>query len=268
MKKSVDILLPYWGDVELFKKAVESVLSQTNPGWKLFIFDDSYPSDEPAAYVSKLNDKRISYYRHSKNLGITKNFNYALSQATSEYCVMFGCDDIMLPNYVERSLSEIGECDFYQPGVEVIDINSEVYFPVVDRLKRLLRPKQGIHTGEQLAKSLARGNWLYFPSILWRTQSLQRYRFDEKYSVVEDVMVEMQMIMDGSLLKLDDAITFQYRRSSESVSSKEKQKNGVRFKEESEAYDKLSSDFSKLGWKKASLTAKLRIISRLHQLVS
>lgn len=268
MKSRVDILLPFWGDVELFKLAVDSVLKQSNPNWKLLVIDDCYPSNEPREYIDKLDDSRVSYYRHDINQGITKNFNYAISQATSEYCVVFGCDDVMLPNYIERALSEISTCDFYQPGVDVIDSNSRSYLPLVDRLKRILRPKQGVHSGESLAASLSRGNWLYFPSILWRTKSLQRYRFDEKYTVVEDVMVEMQMIMDGGTLMLDDQVTFQYRRSAQSVSSKEKGSNGVRFKEEASAYESLSRDFAKRGWRKASLTAKMRIISRIHQLIS
>lgn len=263
----IDILLPFWGDVELFKQAVESVRAQTSDKWQLIIFDDHYPSTEQERYVKSLNDSRISYYRHESNLGITKNFNFALENASSEYCVIFGCDDIMLPNYVERALSKIGTSDFYQPGVDVIDKNSKLYLPIVDRLKRVLRPKPGLHRGESLAVSLSRGNWLYFPSICWRTSSLQHYRFDETYTVVEDVVLEMQMILDGGSLMLDDTVSFQYRRFSDSVSSKEK-KGGIRFQEENEAYDMLARRFADFGWKKASRTAKMRIISRLHQFIS
>lgn len=262
----VDILLPYWGDVALFKDAVVSVLSQTNQNWRLMIFDDCYPSDEARQYIETLDDPRVAYTRHEKNIGITANFNYAATQATSEFCVIMGCDDIMLPGYIERVLSSTETWDMYQPGVEVIDATGKTHMPLADRVKRVLRMKQGPHSGEKLATSLSYGNWLYFPSLCWRTTSLQKYRFNETYVVVEDLLLELELIMDGGILYVDDTTTFQYRRFSESVSSKEK--GGKRFKEEAEAYTYLSERFSQIGWRKAARAAKLRPMSRLHELIS
>lgn len=263
----VDILLPFWGDVDLLKKAVESVLSQTVDDWRLLVFDDCYDSEEPAKYFANLNDKRITYRRHEKNLGITRNFNFALQEAKSKYCVMFGCDDVMLPNYLELALKHIGSCDFYQPGVEVINAHGDPYLPLADRVKRILRPrKSGIYSGEKLAASLCRGNWLYFPSLMWKTSTIQKYQFDTQYKILEDVVLQMEIIKNGGILFLDKNVTFQYRRFSESLSSKEK--SGVRFHEENSVYSKLALDFKNMGWAKASRAAKLHISSRLHQLVS
>jgi glycosyltransferase involved in cell wall biosynthesis len=260
----VDILLPYWGDFQLLKEAVESVVRQTEGSWRLLIFDDHYPSLEAKKYFEKIDDKRITYHRHKKNIGITKNFNYALNSATAEYCVILGCDDRMLSNYLEQALNNIGKADFYQPGVEIIDKNGKVYSPIADRVKKLLRPKRsGILRGENLARSLCRGNWLYFPSILWRTEEAKRYRFNTKYKIVEDLDLVLNIVINGGSLSLDKTKTFQYRRFDESLSSKEK--NGVRFNEEKDVYQHFANKFKKLGWNKAALEAKLHITSRIHQ---
>lgn len=265
----IDILLPYWGDFELLRKAVESVVAQTETNWQLLVFDDHYPSDEAKKYFKTINDRRITYFRHSKNLGITKNFNYALNASTAKYCVMLGCDDILLPNYIARALDQIGDADFYQPNVEVIDEDDKVYLPVVDKVKKLLRPnKPGLYSGEKLATSLCHGNWLYFPSIMWRAASIRQYGFDEKYKIVEDVALELNLIMYGGILFLDNEVTFQYRRSAKSLSSKETVKGGVRFTEENKVYDDFAKEFKEIGWRKASRAAKLRIISRIHQLMA
>lgn len=265
----VDVLLTYWGDVDLLKKAVESVLAQTEPDWHLYIFDDCYPSDEPAKYFAKLKDKRITYHRHKKNIGITKNFNYAVKAAKSKYCNLLGCDDIMLPNYLERALANIGDADMYQPYVDVIDANGSVYLPLGDRTKRLLQPKKsGMYAGEKLAASLCAGNWLYFPSILWRTKMIKKYEFDTTRRVVQDVIVELNIIKDGGKLYFDKNTTFQYRRFKTSVSSAEKSKGGVRFNEETEVYNYFAKEFEKMNWKKAARAAKLHITSRLHKLIS
>jgi hypothetical protein len=76
------------------------------------------------------------------------------------------------------------------------------------------------------------------------------------------------MIIDGAHLMVDDAKTFQYRRSAESLSSKEKAKDGVRFDEEDEVYDAFAKKFERLEWKNAARSARLHITSRLHKRLS
>lgn len=265
--KQIDILLPFWGDLGLAKKTVESVLGQSNPNWRLLIFDDCYPSEEPKKYFESIDDPRVSYYRHKKNLGITKNFNYAINHAEADYCMLVGCDDILLTNYVDQALQHIGNADFFQPGVEVIDTNGNVYLPLVDKIKRFLMPKKpGIYSGEKIATSLCHGNWLYFPSITWKTATIQKYGFDEKYQIAEDLLLELTIIAEGGSISLQKEPAFQYRRFDDSLSSKEKKKGGVRFAEEDEVYKKINKVFQQLGWRKASHAAKLRLTSRAHRL--
>lgn len=265
----IDILLPYWGDVALLKKAVASVLAQTESDWRLLVFDDCYPSDEPARYFAGLKDKRIVYYRHKKNIGITNNFNFALKSVQAKYCTMFGCDDMLLPTYIETALKHIGDADFYQPGVNVINGKDEVYLPLGDKIKRFIRPrKPGMYRGEKLAASLCHGHWLYFPSIVWRTTTIQKYGFDPRYKIAEDAVLILNILKDGGALYLDNSVTFQYRRFAASLSSREKSKGGVRFNEEDEVYDHFAGIFSKMGWKRAARAAKWRVTSRLHKAIS
>lgn len=265
----IDILLPYWGDFALLKKTVDSVISQTSPDWTLLILDDHYPSTEAMEYYQGIADDRITYYRHPENIGITNNFNYAVKEATAEFCVILGSDDRLLPNFVEAALKNIGDAAFYQPGVEVIDEDDNVYSPLVDRIKRVIRPRrQGIHKGQELAISLCHGNWLYFPSIVWNTNILKKYPFDARYKIAEDLKVELAIIRDGGSLYIDNEVTFQYRRFAESLSSKEKKKGGVRFNEEAEVHAYFADEFKKMGWKRAALAARVRITSRLHELTS
>jgi hypothetical protein len=269
MKNSVDIIVPYWGEFLLLKQTVDSVMAQTSKDWHLTILDDHYPDETAYNYYKKLNDKRITYIRHRKNIGITANFNYAIQHASAPYCMIVGCDDKLLPSYVDTMLKNIGEADFYQPRVQIIDDKSNIYLPLVDKVKRILQPKKsGILSGEKLATSLCHGNWLYFPSITWKTDTLKRYSFDTKYKILEDVIVELNMIIDGASLYFDTTETFQYRRFAESLSSKEKGKNGVRFKEEKEVYNDFANKFKSINWNKALFAAKTRITSRAHSLLS
>ena len=264
----VDILLPYWGKFELLKQTVESVLAQDCDDWRLTVVDDHYPSDEAQKYFDSLNHPRVKYIRHEKNIGITRNFNFCVRQATAEFCVLLGCDDKLLPNYVSTALKHINVADFYQPYVDVIDADSKNYLPLGDRVKRLLQPrKSGIYSGQKLAASLCHGNWLYFPSIMWRTTTLKKYPFNEAYAIVEDVDVELSMILDGAKLYFDRTTTFQYRRFAESLSSREKGKNGVRTKEEYAVYSLFSKKFAQKGWRRAARAARAHISSRIGRFI-
>jgi len=264
----VDILLPYWGDFKLLKLAVESVMAQTEPDWRLLVFDDCYPSDGPAKYFASLTDSRIVYKRHRKNIGVTANFNVAVNAAQAPYCVLMGCDDVMLPVYLETALAHIDDADFYQPGVAVIDETGKTYLPISDRIKHWLQPnKAGRYAGEKLAVSLCYGNWLYFPSIMWRSAIIKKYGFNADYSVAQDVFLELNIIKDGGKLFFDKTQTFKYRRFAHSVSSLEKS-TGKRFREENAVYSHFSHEFKIMGWRRAARASQIRLTSRLHQLIS
>ena len=266
-KKTIDILLPYWGDFALLKKAVDSVLAQTEKNWKLLIIDDHYPSDEAQKYYTKFHDDRITYYRNKKNLGLVENYNFALTQTSATHCLIMGCDDVMLPTYIETALKNIGDADYYQPGVQVIDETDKVYLPVADRLKKMIRPKKhGLHSGEVLAASLCHGNWTYFPSLMWKTSVLKKHKFDKDKPNTQDLVTQLDIICDGGSLFIDNTVTFQYRRSANSFSSKAK--SGTRFAEEDLTYRLLADRFNEMGWKKAARAAQAHITARVHKILS
>lgn len=264
-KARVDILLPYWGDFSLLKEAVDSVIAQTEQNWNLLIVDDCYPSDEARSNYSKHTDKRIHYIRHKKNIGLVKNYNYALSKAVSEHCVLLGCDDKLLPNYIEAALKRVGNADYYHPGVTVIDGHGLRILPAADRIKKFLRPKAGLHSGEHIVTSLCHGNWTYFPSIMWKVETLRRIGFDVNKPNTQDLLTQIEIFCSEGSMVLDDTVSFNYRRSASSFSSKAKA--GTRFNEESEVYQSLARRFSKLGWKRAAVAARLHLTVRLHRLM-
>lgn len=263
----IDILLPYWGDFKLLQKAVDSVLAQTEEDWRLLIIDDCYPSLEAQELYSNHPDPRIVYHRHSENFGLVKNYNFAIQQATAKHSVIMGCDDKMLPNYLEQAISAVGEADYYQPNVEVIDENDTIYLPMADRIKKILRPKrQGLHKGESIVTSLCHGNWTYFPSLLWKTSTLKKYMFDENHPNTQDLLIQFDILANGGSIYIDNATTFQYRRSAQSFSSRAK--SGTRFQEEKKMYSDSAERFDKMKWKHAARAARAHITVRIHRIVS
>ena len=266
---ALDIALPFYGDVEFMKQTVHSILNQTDPNWRLVVVDDGYPDDSIPGWFESLGDSRIEYQRNVNNLGANGNFQKCLALLNSEYCLVMGADDLLEENYVERIHSAILQnpgIAMVHPGVKVIDENNFEISTRSDQAKNNIRDSHGdsrILKGESLAKSLMKGNWMYFPSIVWKTKTIQEIGFRPDFHVCQDLGLAMDLIMQGGEMALIDDSIFRYRRHQESDSSV-KAVSGERFKDEKDFFKAMEKDLSKLGWKSASRAAKLHATSRLH----
>jgi glycosyltransferase involved in cell wall biosynthesis len=266
---TVDVLFPYYGDVALMKEAVRSVLRQSYGDFRLIVVDDGYPDDSIPGWFDSLGDSRISYERNETNLGANANYMKCLGKATNELLVVMGADDVMLPNHLEWLVDRaqrFPEADVFQPGVFVIDQNGAPSNTLVERAKDHYRPKgtgPRLLSGETLAVTLVRGDWLYFPSLGWRTETIQRFGFRPEYNVVQDLALVLDILMKGGHLLLDDNATFLYRRHSGSDSSR-RALEGTRFAEERAFFRVIAAEMSALKWSRAARAAKARVSSRLH----
>jgi glycosyltransferase involved in cell wall biosynthesis len=268
---TVDVLFPYYGDVAMMKQAVESVLGQTSPDWTLTVIDDGYPDESVPGYFGVLaaQDARITYLRNEQNLGANGNYRKALTFVRSELAVVMGADDVMLSNYIETVVAahrQFPSAQIIQPGVEVIDEHNQPSMGLIDKMKRVYAPRvhgRRLLSGEPLAISLMRGNWLYFPSICWRSDTLVATNFREGLNVVQDLALALDLIKAGGSLVVDSTLCFQYRRHRQSDSSW-RALEGTRFIEERGFFTAVADEFELIGWRRAARTARLHLSSRLN----
>jgi len=271
---TVDVLLPFYGDVAMMKQAVESILGQTSPDWTLTVIDDGYPDDSVPGYFGVLTarDPRVTYLRNEQNLGANGNYRKALTFVRHELAVVMGADDVMLRNYVETVVAaheQFPSAQIIQPGVEVIDEHNQPSMGLVDKMKRVYSPRvagsagRRLLSGEPLAISLIRGNWLYFPSICWKSDTLVAMGFREGLDVMQDLGLALDLIKAGGGLVVDSSVCFQYRRHRESDSSW-RALDGTRFIEEREFFTQMADELEAVGWRRAARTARLHLSSRLN----
>jgi glycosyltransferase involved in cell wall biosynthesis len=269
----VDVMMPYYGDVGMMQEAVRSVLNQSDPRWRLTVVDDGTEPGVPewfASVIAAQGDDKVRYYRNERNLGVTGNFQKCLSLVERDFVTMIGSDDRLLPDYIATVLDLYDrhpEASLVQPGVEVIDETGAVTEPWVDKVKRrVYAPKvhgSQVLGGEELAVSLLRGNWMYFPSICWRADAITSVGFDENLRVIQDLALTLEWVRSGALLAVSDAVCFQYRRHAVSVSS-EQALSGDRFAEERRFFLDEAERMDALGWRHAGRAARNHLSSRLH----
>ncbi|MFD0204898.1 MULTISPECIES: glycosyltransferase family 2 protein [Saccharothrix] len=269
----IDIMLPHYGDTSYLKTAVRSIITQDDTDWHLTVIDDSATDNGLPEWFDALRDNRIHYQRNEANLGINANFQKCLDLAERDFLVVMGSDDAMLPNYVStirRTIQRYPDADVVQAGVEVIDSTGQVVRPLTDRVKRGIyapdttTPK--LLGGEDLAISLLRGNWTYFPSLCWRREALKDLGFRQGLSVVLDLALMLDLLQRGGQLAVVPDVCFQYRRHNASVSSALASLGG-RFTEERDFFVDVAEHLDRIGWHRAAKAARLHLSSRLHALL-
>lgn len=266
---TVDVMLPFYGDPELLRRAVRSVQEQNRADWRLTVVDDGYPDDSIEPWFAGLGDDRIRYRRNAQRLGAQPNNRYCIDRVELPYFVMMGADDLMAPDYLDTVLAlhdRWPDAALVQPGVAIMDEHDEPVRPLADRVKALLAPKgSGPRrvTGEDLVVSLLRGNWLYNPSLCWRTSALKQI---PESADVFDLALPIAVIADGGSMVVDDHICFRYRRhrSSDSGSGASA---GNRFAEERRYFVAEAGRMDARGMRRAARAARAHVSSRLNAAV-
>jgi len=265
----LDIFVPYWGDPALMRETIDSVLAQTSDDWLLSVVDDCYPDQHVAQYVQGITDDRVRYVRNATNQGITENYVVCRDMATEELLVFLGCDDVLHPTYVETVLAAHAahpEAAIIQPGAVVIDEHGTEITPMTDRIKWRLQPQgdeRQVLAGEELAVSLLRGNWLYWPAVVFRTERIRAFDFRDGLPIVQDLALVIDMALAGDSLLFDPHVCFSYRRHTASASSASLF-DGRRFAGDRRYFGIALELMRARGWKRAERVLRRRLISRAH----
>jgi len=269
---TIDIMLPYYGPVDLMKATVRSILAQDDKDWRLTVVDDGYPDESIPGWFAELGDDRVRYLRNEQNLGANRNYQKCLGLIEHELVVIMGADDLMLPNYVgtiRAAHAAHPKAAMIQPGVQVIDGDGVPARTLIDETKRrVYAPKvdgRRVMGGEELAVSLLRGNWLYFPALCWRSDAIVDLGFREGLDTIQDLALVMDLVERGEELVVDSQECFQYRRHRASDSSW-RALEGTRFIEERNFFVDVAERMDALGWKRAARASRLHVSSRLNAL--
>lgn len=280
-------MVPAYGDGALLRETIDSVLRQHDPAWRLTVVDDdarrggthgaarggdddaARRGGELAAWLADLGDDRLRYLPNRTRLGINRNFQRCADLARAELVVLLGADDRLLPDFVgrvRRAAAEVPDAAFIHTGATVIDQHGRPALPLADRVKRIATPPisgRRVMGGEDLAASLLHGNWMYFPSVAFRREVLQRHGFRPGYDIVLDLDLYLRILLAGGSAVLFAEPAVEYRRHRGSLSSAQAL-DGSRFAEELAYFAEAAALAEAACWPRAARAARWHWTSRLH----
>lgn len=103
----VSIIALCFNQEHYLKSTLDSIIAQKYPSIELIILDDASSDNSVATINSWIvnNNVQCRFIPHSMNKGICKTVNEGLKFSTGKYFQVIACDDIMLPDKIEKQVA-------------------------------------------------------------------------------------------------------------------------------------------------------------------
>ena len=253
MPSSVTYAIPFYTGVSYLARALRSIVAQTDDRWEAVVCDDgSEPGVEQI--VRSFGNGRVRYEKNARNLGIAGNFNRCIDVATTELSVVLHQDDELTPNYTGTMLAAAERhpnAAAFFCRTQIIDENGDPRFSLTDAVKEvLIHPAPGkeiVLAGEPGVRTLLKGNFIMAPTLCFRKRVLGARRFPTGFKFLMDLELTTRLFLEGEHLVGVPDRCYRYRRHEENATSKYT-RTQLRFREESEYYDRMKAICAERGW--------------------
>lgn len=148
MNDRVSVIMAIYNEpVEIVKKSIESILSQSYKNIELIVLVDNPNRKDIVEMIKELGDRRIKIYVNEKNLGLTASLNRAIRMSCGKYIARMDADDISMPErlkkqkeYLEETGYDLVGCDISCIDMDDNTLKQRIIYPRSNRiLKQFMR---------------------------------------------------------------------------------------------------------------------------------
>src|SRR5437016_5433348 len=103
------VFIPAYNASNYISAAIKSVLDQSFKDFHLFVLDDASTDDTHEVVKPWLMDSRVTYIRHPRNLGMSRNWNEGLRLTENfEFVAKLDADDFYEPAFLQNVIRVFG----------------------------------------------------------------------------------------------------------------------------------------------------------------
>lgn len=266
---AITFAIPFYTGIPYLARALQSIVAQEDTRWEAVVCDDG-PEEGIEEIVRSFGEGRVRYVRNPTNLGMAANFNRCIDVAETELVTVLHGDDELMPSYVATMLAAAErhpEAAALFCRAEIIDEHGTPRFSLTDVVKEVLinpGPRQELRlAGEPGVRALLKGNFIMAPTLCFRKSVLGARRFPLGYKFVMDWELTTRLLLDGDVLVGLPERCYRYRRHEENATSKYT-RTQLRFREESEYYDRMRTKAAERGWDACVRLASHKRIIKLN----
>jgi glycosyltransferase involved in cell wall biosynthesis len=264
------VMIPAYGKSPYLRQTLESAVKHLPIDVPITVIED--PSEEADLEKLVIDFPRVEFNRNPTRLGIAGNFNQSIKKSTGIFTQICGSDDVFISNPLKNLPTELlndKSISTLALDVKIIGDNGSEVKALPDLVKRIIRPKINkfqLFENEKIFNNLMVGDWLYFPAILWRTQTLMDLKFSGEFHTAMDLDVLIRLLAKDYKIAFIKNKVLAYRRHNQSASSLYAKSIG-RIDEEI-ACHKQAKELARLkNWKTGAILAQLAPTVRLHALM-
>jgi glycosyltransferase involved in cell wall biosynthesis len=106
----VSVVMNCYNSDRFLKESMDSIYAQTYQNWEVVFWDNA--STDGSANIAKSYDERVKYYLSPETTPLGKARNLALEKVTGSYIVFLDCDDLYLPDKLEKQVLIMENSDY------------------------------------------------------------------------------------------------------------------------------------------------------------
>ena len=169
------------------REAIDSVFAQTFKDWEIIFWDNA--STDRSGDIARSYGERVRYFRSETTTSLGRARNLAISHAKGDYVALLDCDDIWLPQKLEKQLDVLKNRN---PKAALCYSNSMFFNSkgdVYDHFSQA-RPARG-----EVFDELLKSNFIGSETMFFRRTALETlaYVFDEDFTMVMDYDLTLRL---------------------------------------------------------------------------
>lgn len=228
----VSVIITSYNSSNFIIETLQSVLNQTWKAIELIITDDCSGDNTIEVCRIWLEKNRQRFINaeivtNSINTGVSANANRGLYIAKGDWVKFLGADDTLKKNCIEDNMVYIGS----NPGVKALFSRVDIYDKVFSLDTLIITSSEDIEDPTSIMASdrsadsqyrmlLTSDRLNYTPSVfLYRETLLSIGGFDERFRLLEDYPLWLNLTKNGHRLNFMDRVTVNYRRHSGAINN-------------------------------------------------
>lgn len=210
-KPTVSVLMSVFNGREYLHTTIKSVLNQSFEDFEFIIVDDC-SLDNTIDILTELSedDSRIRILRNEVNIGLTRSLNIGLSNANGKYIARIDNGDLWMRDKLEKQI-------YYMiNNPETVVVGTQAVY-IDDDDMEVGGTKFPINNHSIQLWLISCKNPFLHSAVMFRN----KYCYDERYYVAQDLALWTNVFFDGEMANLNDRCVL-YRVSKDSITYKKR----------------------------------------------
>lgn len=216
----ISVIVPVYNAEKYLIDTIQSILKQTYKNFELILIDDGSKdnSSEMCDLIAEKDDRVVVI--HKENHGVSAARNTGIDRARGEYICFIDSDDYVeedmlecLVNNAEKYKADISCCGLVQVALdgEIKNHYCHGERKKIENMELLMQAFFSVPMYKEI---------LYGPyNKIVRTEIVKMVRFNEKYTVAEDLLFNFECLEKATVFYLENRELYHYIKRENSIST-------------------------------------------------